>query len=104
MFVSRDREGRAVATHPAVAEPWACPASPLGHLITAKPECADRVFTWDYSEQPPLGEILAAARELPGPWFWFCPETGTQEYALILSDRELNADDAERILWERAEG
>ena len=56
------------------------------------------------AEQPPLAEILAAARRMPGPWFWFSPETGTQEYALILSDRELNADEAERILRESVEG
>ena len=67
-------------------------------------ETAARVFTWDYREQPPLGEILAEVRKMTAPWFWICPETGTQEYALILSDRELNADEAERILWERAEG
>lgn len=35
MLVSRDREGRAVATNPAVAEPWTCPANPSGHLIAA---------------------------------------------------------------------
>lgn len=64
----------------------------------------NRVFTWDYREQPPLGEILVAVRKMPGPWFWFCPETGSQEYALILSDRELTADEAERILWESVEG
>ena len=64
---------------------------------------SERVFTWDYREQPPLAEILAAARRMPGPWFWFSPETGTQEYALILSDRELNADEAERILRESVE-
>lgn len=36
MLVSRDQDGRAVATHPAVAEPWTCPANPSGHLIAAK--------------------------------------------------------------------
>jgi hypothetical protein len=65
---------------------------------------ATRVFTWDYREQPPLGEILAEVRKMAAPWFWFCPETGTQEYTLILSDRELTADEAERILWESVEG
>jgi len=63
-----------------------------------------RVFTWDWKEQPDLGAILGAARDMPGPWFWFCPETGSDEYALILSDRELTAADAERILWETVEG
>jgi hypothetical protein len=63
-----------------------------------------RVFTWDYREQPPLGEILSAVRKMPAPWSWFCPETGSQEYALILSDHELNADEAERILLESVEG
>ena len=43
MLVSRDQEGRAVATHPAVAEPWACPANPSGHLIAAKTETAEEV-------------------------------------------------------------
>ena len=64
----------------------------------------ERVFTWDYREQPTLAGILAAARSMPGPWSWFCPETGTQEYALILADRELDADEAERILRESVEG
>jgi hypothetical protein len=59
-----------------------------------------RIFTWDWKAQPPLGEMLAAARNMPGPWFWFCPETGSDEYALILSSRELNAVEAERILSE----
>ena len=63
-----------------------------------------RIFTWDWRAQPPLAEILSAARDMPGPWFWFCPETGSDEYALILSDRELAADEAERVLWERVEG
>jgi hypothetical protein len=63
-----------------------------------------RVFTWDYREQPPLGEILSEVRKMRGPWFWFCPETGTQEYALILSVRELKADEAERILRDSVEG
>jgi hypothetical protein len=35
MLVSRDREGRTVATNPAVAQPWACPARSSGHLIAA---------------------------------------------------------------------
>jgi hypothetical protein len=105
MLVARDEEGRLYATSPSVAEPWACPASPSGHLIAVKSAApAPRVFTWDYREQPPLGEILAKARAMPGPWFWFCPETGSQDYALILSDRALTADEADRILWERVEG
>ena len=56
------------------------------------------------SQRKNTGHILAKVREMPAPWFWFCPETGTQEYALILSDCELAADEAERILWERVEG
>ena len=79
----------------------------ISALIAAKPGMtgrATRVFTWDYREQPPLGEILAEVRKMAAPWFWFCPETGTQEYTLILSDRELTADEAERILWESVEG
>jgi hypothetical protein len=63
-----------------------------------------KVFTWDFDDQPPLGEILDAARDMPGPWFWCCPETRTQEYALVLSGRELTAPEAERILWETVEG
>ena len=40
---------------------------------------SERVFTWDYREQPPLAEILAAVRELGGGTFatiagW--PESG----------------------------
>ena len=73
-------------------------------MADIKPGGEVRAFTWDYREQPPLGEILAAVRKMPAPWFWFCPETGTQEYALILSGRELKADEAERILWESVEG
>ncbi len=50
MLVSRDREGRSAATNPAVAEPWACPASPSGHLIAAEPDHADRVFSFTRPE------------------------------------------------------
>ncbi len=72
--------------------------------MSETPRPLERIFTWDWKAQAPIAEILAAARDMPGPWFWFCPETGSDEYALILSDRELNADEAERILWERLEG
>lgn len=68
------------------------------------PVASARVFTWDHKAQPPFAEIFAAAQNMPAPWFWFCPETGTQEYAFILSDRELTAVEAERILWETVEG
>lgn len=76
MLVSRDRNGRAVATHPAVAEPWTCPANPSGHLIAAGPtgpvvkvyiydaeyECP---YSYEWMDRPysPVGDMLRYSEE-----------------------------------------
>jgi hypothetical protein len=55
---------------------------------------AARVFTWDWKEQPPLAEVAEAIAEVSGGTVHMRQvDTGGDEYALVVSDRQV--DDAE---------
>lgn len=46
----------------------------------------ERTFTWDCRQQPPMDEIAAAVAEMSGGSVRMSmPETGTDEYRLIVS-------------------
>lgn len=54
-------------------------------------------FTWDWRAQPPMEQIAAAVERLSGGRVrMYLPQTGTDSYAAVISDRELDAGEQER--------
>ena len=60
-----------------------------------------KIFSWDWREQPPLRDIFQAASEMSprGDITITLPDTGSDQYALIISARPLTADEA-RIVYQ----
>lgn len=56
-------------------------------------------WSWDFKEQPPLDDIAAEIEVMSARGkVWVCrPETGTDSYALLLSDRELTPEQVQKI-------
>jgi hypothetical protein len=56
-------------------------------------------WSWDFREQPPLDDIAARieAMSAKGKVWIYRPETGTDSYALLLSDRELTIEQVQQI-------
>lgn len=56
---------------------------------------AERVLTWDYREQPPMGKIAAAVLQLSGGRVHIeFPDTYSDQYAIVLADHELTLEQA----------
>jgi hypothetical protein len=57
------------------------------------------VLTWDWREQPDLGELHQAVNRLAG--LHVEPvETGSDQYAVVISSRDLSREDYQRIYEE----
>lgn len=54
-----------------------------------------RVLTWDWREQPDLDRLAAHVRELSGGKVRITTvDTGSDQYAIVIADRALTADEA----------
>ena len=63
-----------------------------------------RVVSWDWREQPDIDELAAAVRELSDGLVHVTQvETCSDEYAIVLAGRPLDAEEAYR-LWSREDG
>lgn len=60
-----------------------------------------KIFSWDWKEQPPLRDVFQAVSEMSprGDITITLPDTGSDQYALIISARPLTADEA-RIVYQ----
>lgn len=64
-------------------------------------------FQWDWKEQPPMEEIAAAVAEISGVGrrAWMRPfNTESDQYAWIVSDRELSDAEAYHAYWANCMG
>ncbi len=62
-----------------------------------------RILSWDWREQPDLDELAKALREVSGGSVHLHQvETGSDQYAIILSDRALRPNEVDTY-WERVD-
>jgi len=65
----------------------------------------ERLFTWDWKEQPPMTEIAAFVAELSGGSVVMREHpTGSDQYALVIADHQISEADAGRVYESWAEG
>jgi hypothetical protein len=72
-------------------------------IFTEEP-MAPVIFSWDWKAQPPLKEIAAAVARVSGerrPVVMRTFDTGGDEYALVIADREVTDEDALAAWGER---
>lgn len=64
------------------------------------------ILTWDWAQQPDLARLTVIVREMSGGIVHMrLAETGTDDYALVVSDTELTQADADAEYgrwWERS--
>lgn len=54
-----------------------------------------RVLSWDWREQPDLDDLADAVREVSGGRAHVTQvDTGSDQYAIVIADRKLTADEA----------
>ncbi len=68
------------------------------------PDLETRVLTWDHREQPDLGALADAVRDLSGGRVHLVEvDTCSDQYGIVLSTLRLD-DHAAQIVWEEATG
>ena len=61
-----------------------------------------RVLSWDWRQQPDIGQLAAAVHDLSnGQVHLNMADTGSDDYALIVSDQPLTDAEA-RHIWEES--
>lgn len=59
-----------------------------------------KVFTWDWKEQPPLEKLAEAVAEVSGGGVYMRQvDTGSDEYALVVSDHPVDDAEAEQLVF-----
>lgn len=63
------------------------------------------VLSWDWREQPDLDALAGIIRDLSGLRVHLTQvDTGSDEYAIVLSDQQLSKDEAAQVYAGRWEG